>query len=144
MRRMEAAHIRHVKTVNGHLDYPVYCLSFDKTGQYFITGADDHLAKIWGWATGRLQLSLRGHCNVISDISVSCDNTMLATASDDTSIRVWELVTGAPVVVLQGHEAVVNLVSFHPCHNVLISVGDDGMCILWDLTDRAHLMVDEV
>ena len=37
----------HYVTVNCHLDCPVYCLRFDRTGQYFVTGADDNLVKLF-------------------------------------------------------------------------------------------------
>ncbi len=34
-------------TINAHLSYPVYCLRFDRTGRYFISGADDYLVKVF-------------------------------------------------------------------------------------------------
>jgi hypothetical protein len=37
----------HAATINTHLAYPIYCLRFDKTGRYFITGADDYLVRVF-------------------------------------------------------------------------------------------------
>lgn len=36
----------HLATKSGHLTWPVYCLRYDRTGQYLMTGADDHLVKV--------------------------------------------------------------------------------------------------
>lgn len=33
--------MRRLKTLNGHLQIPTYCLTYDKTGKFVITGADD-------------------------------------------------------------------------------------------------------
>jgi hypothetical protein len=90
----------HAVTINTHWTYPVYCLRFDRTGRYFITGADDFLAKVFCLGSnvrpaGRvidpasiyrgavLVCTLRGHAGVINDIDVSSDNGFLATASED-------------------------------------------------------------
>lgn len=101
--------LSHAVTINCHLFYPIFSLKFDKTGKYFITGADDHLVKLFHLgvglsATGRgeeglrkfaygannrgvvLVCSLRGHAGVVTDLDVSCDNSMLATASQDGDV----------------------------------------------------------
>jgi hypothetical protein len=46
-------------TLNGHLCEGVYCVKFDRTGQYVITGADDYLVKVWSAVTGRLLHTLK-------------------------------------------------------------------------------------
>ena len=120
--------LSHAATVNTHLSYPVYCLKFDRTGQYFATGADDYLVKVFcvggsiastrsstrpsTFARGPvLVYTLRGHAGVINDIDVSCDNSFLATASEDGDCRVWGLKDGRPVAILRGHVGGANMVS---------------------------------
>ena len=117
--------LSHAVTISSHLNWPMYCLSFDKTGRYFITGADDMLVRVFCHETkqtidstgkGRLGpgqektirgavlvCTLRGHASVINDMAVSSDNCFLATASDDGDCRVWGLKDGAPVAILRGH-----------------------------------------
>ena len=127
----------HSITVNCHLVYPVYCLCFDQTGRYFVTGADDHLVKLfylggaasissctkyissrspWQYDVnprGAVLIStLRGHAGVITDIDISVDNALLATASEDASCRIWGLHDGSPVAVLRGHVGGANMVRF--------------------------------
>ena len=125
----------HVVTINTHLFCPVYCLRFDRTGRYFVTGADDNLVKLFriGMAPKAglrqqqryhsrnpdvsfqrgavLVCTLRGHAGVITDIDVSADNALLATASEDGDVRVWGMTDGCPVAILRGHEGGANMVS---------------------------------
>jgi WD domain, G-beta repeat len=119
----------HAATINTHLSYPVYCLRFDRTGRYFITGADDYLVKVFcfggsvvvkkhglmdpaAYARGAvLVCTLKGHAGVINDIGVSSDNSFLATASEDGDCRVWGLKDGCPVAILRGHTGGANMVS---------------------------------
>ena len=121
----------HAVTINCHLVYPIYCLKFDKTGKYFITGSDDQLVKLFHLGAGPkngerpagkrfsyganmrgavLCCTLRGHAGVVTDIDVSSDNALLATASADGDVRVWGLRDGCPVAILRGHKE-ANMVS---------------------------------
>lgn len=122
----------HFVTVNCHLYCPVYCLRFDRTGQYFVTGADDNLVKLFrlgfpnheeareygGKAMAAIDkrrgavlvCTLRGHASVITDIDISADNTLLATASEDGDVRVWAMTDGCPVAILRGHTGGANMV----------------------------------
>lgn len=113
-------------TINCHLFYPVYCLRFDRTGRYFVTGADDQLVKLFQLgaainsstngsvnanARGAILVStFRGHAGVITDIDVSVDNALLATASEDGDVRIWGLYDGSPVAILRGHTGGANMV----------------------------------
>lgn len=113
----------HAGTINSHLTYPVFCLKFDKTGRYFITGADDYLVKVFCLANSLhrrvdnepvrgavLVCTLKGHAGVINDIQVSTDNCFVATASEDGDVRVWGLYNGCPIAILRGHVGGANMV----------------------------------
>lgn len=128
--------LSHVVTINSHLFCPVYCLRFDRTGRFFVTGADDYLVKLFRIGStvkgssrekqkydsrnaafshqrgAILVCTLRGHAGVITDIGVSADNALLATASEDGDVRVWGMTDGCPVAILRGHEGGANMVSF--------------------------------
>ena len=122
--------LQHQVTINTHLFYPIYCLAVDRTGGYIITGADDHLVKVFtlggytytpsntrtqvqtpGATPGTyhytsprgciLAMTLRGHSDVITDVDVNCNNQLLASASEDGTVRVWGMCTGGCVAVLQ-------------------------------------------
>ncbi|CAM9449414.1 unnamed protein product, partial [Phaeothamnion confervicola] len=134
------ARMGRLATVNGHRDYPVFSVKFDKTGNYVLSGADDYLVKVWSARSGRLLLSLRGHSNVVTDLVVSPDNAVVATAAEDRLVRLWRLRDGHPVAVLAGHTHIVNRVEFDPFEDILVSASDDGTCRLWDLRDRGRFV----
>lgn len=119
----------------GHLS-SVYCVLFDRSGNYIFTGADDLLVKMWSATDGRLLATLRGHSAEITDLAVSPDNGLLAAGSCDKVIRVWCLATLAPVAVLLGHTAMVASLRFCPYpkgeRQFLVSTGNDGCVCFWD------------
>ena len=97
------------KRILGHLS-AVYCVCFDRTGRYILTGADDNLIKIWSASDSRLLATLRGHEKEISDIDINYENTLVASGSCDKSIRIWNLRTIESMTVLQGHASMVTSV----------------------------------
>lgn len=118
----------------GHLS-AVYCVSYDRTGNYIFTGADDALVKIWHAHSGRLLATLRGHASEITDMAVNYENTLLASGSCDKMVRVWCLRTKAPLAILHGHTGAINTLQFSPqCRGdtrVLVSAGADGCVCFW-------------
>ncbi|KIH58511.1 hypothetical protein ANCDUO_11283 [Ancylostoma duodenale] len=65
----------------------VYCVTFDRTGNYVLTGADDNLVKVWDVHQGLLRYTYRGHSAEVADVTVSYCNQMIASGSVDKSIR---------------------------------------------------------
>lgn len=126
--------------IQGHIQ-PIYCALFDRTGTRIITGSDDFLVKIWNADTGWLIHTLRGHTNVIVDIAVNVENTLVAAASLDNTVRVWNLRTAEPIAVLQGpltgrkETKGFTGVTFSPGPlanmRYLVATGVDGMTRLW-------------
>lgn len=72
------------------------------------------MLKVWSSRSGQLLATLRGHSAEVTDISLSPDNTMIASGSLDKSVRVWCAQTSAPVAVLLGHQNHVTSVQFSP------------------------------
>nr|CAD7196832.1 unnamed protein product [Timema douglasi] len=138
----------------GHLS-AVYCLLFDCSGRYIITGADDLLVKIWSAIDGRLMASLRGASAEITDIAINDENTLLAAGSLDKLLRVWNLQTSAPVAVLAAHTGMITSVNFCPLvqENVqyLVTTSTDGSVAFWSYQQmpdstyifQVYLMVGE-
>lgn len=152
--------LSHAITMSCHLIYPVYCLRFDKTGKYFITGADDQIVKVFHLGAGPkkapdgddsmtfsyganvrgavLVCSLRGHAGVVADIDVSSDNSLLATASADGDVRIWGLRDGCPVAILRGHRDGANMVSWSTLSPFrLVTCGENGLARMWDVRKAA-------
>lgn len=124
---------------------PVYCVTYDRTGNRIMTGSDDGLVKVWSSKTGMLLYTLRGHekgdLNPISllipvditDVSVNEQNTLFATGSNDSYVRVWNISNFRPVAVLV-HTQPITCVSFSPCPNssILVTCSLAGEIKIWD------------
>ena len=149
---MIKSRMSHAATINTHLAYPVFCLRFDRTGRYFVTGADDYLVRLFCLGANVrstrtidsstlfrgavLVCTLRGHAGVINDIDVSSDNSFLATASEDGDCRIWGLKDGCPVAILRGHEDGCNMVSWSTLSPYcLVTAGTDGYARSWDVRE---------
>lgn len=119
----------------GHLS-AVYCVLFDRSGKYIITGADDLLVKLWSAIDGRLLITFRGASAEITDIAVNLENTMLAAGSVDHILRVWDLQTAAPVAVLNSHTGMITSVNFCPAPQMkyVVTTSNDGSVAFWQYT----------
>ncbi|CAD7093518.1 unnamed protein product [Hermetia illucens] len=121
----------------GHLS-AVYCVLFDRSGRYIVTGADDLLVKLWSAIDGRLLATFRGASAEITDIAINLDNTLLAAGSLDRILRVWDLQTTAPIAVLPGHTGMITSVNFCPSPRgdlkYLVTTSTDGSVAFWQYT----------
>ncbi|XP_031621174.1 bromodomain and WD repeat-containing protein 3 isoform X2 [Contarinia nasturtii] len=121
----------------GHLS-AVYCVLFDRTGKYIITGADDLLVKVWSAIDGRLLCTFRGASAEITDIAVNLDNTLLAAGSLDHIVRVWDMQTASPVAVLCSHTGRITSVNFCPSpkdyQKYLVTTSTDGSVAFFQYT----------
>lgn len=123
----------------GHLS-AVYCVLFDRTGKYIITGADDLLVKLWSAIDGRLLTTFRGASAEITDIAINLDNTMLAAGSLDRILRIWDMQYGGPIAVLSGHTGMITSVNFCPSPKAdlryLVTTSTDGSVAFWEYSTR--------
>jgi hypothetical protein len=71
----------------------VYGVAFAPDGSFLasVSTAQDLAVRVWDVAAGRVRDFLPGHTERIWCVSVSPDNTRLATASWDGTIKLWDL-----------------------------------------------------
>ncbi|KPJ08970.1 Bromodomain and WD repeat-containing protein 1 [Papilio machaon] len=131
----------------GHLS-AVYCLVFDCTGRYVVTGADDLLVKVWCALDGRLLSTLRGAGAEITDVCVSPDGALLAAGSVERLVRVWCLATGAPRAVLHAHAGTITSVHWsaaaHGDVRWLASTSTDGSVAFWTCASDGQFLSQPV
>ncbi len=148
--------LQHCLTINCHLFYPVYCLKFDKTRRYFITGADDHLAKVFRLG-GYLPLedlpsNIRDdnnhHSNgndQISSTSITSSNRPLQAQdplSGRRSIHSHTNGTGAVLIsTLRGHNSVLTDMDVNVDNMLIATASEDGSVRVWSLRTSAVVAV---
>ena len=119
--------------ISGHL-YPTFCVAFDRTGNYCVTGSDDYLVKIWDIERAQLVKTCKGHKGEIAIIQISPDNSLIASACTKGCIRLWRLHDGVCIKVMFHGTEIINYIMFDQTNCSLASVGDDGKCMVWDLS----------
>lgn len=90
--------------------------------------------------SSQVRLTLRGHSNTVTDVTVSADGKRLATASADTTARVWDAANGNLLLVLQGHRKSVHRVVFSVDSKRLATASDDNTVRIWDTVSGDQLL----
>jgi WD40 repeat protein/transcriptional regulator with XRE-family HTH domain len=81
----------------------------------------------------RVELTLRGHTDVVWSAVFSPDGTRVATASADGTAKIWDATTGEDLLTLKGSDyGIVWDAVFSPDGEVLATAGQDGMVHLWN------------
>jgi WD40 repeat protein len=65
-------------------------------GERIVTGADDHIARVWHVRTSKVT-QLKGHTAPVSAVAVAPDGVRIVTGSDDHTVRLWHATTLAQV-----------------------------------------------
>jgi WD40 repeat protein len=140
--------------VDAHDFMAVYNCAWDQSGRVLFTGGDDGTIKMWSARPLLLQATLRdGFPSVVQEISVSPDNTLIASSYEPSSaaselaeehkqqlvrpVRVWRMQTLEPAAVLAAHTGEIRCTAWDPCFtSCLITASRDGSVRVWDLTGK--------
>ena len=112
--------------------FTVYCVAFSPDGKRLAAGCSEGTVKVWDSATGREELSLRGHASAIMTLAFSEDGRRLATGGMDKTLKLWDAATGQEVQTLRGHTGVVLQLSLSRDGDRLASCGEDGTVRVWE------------
>ena len=119
-------------TINCHLGYPVYCINFDKTGRFVVTGSDDFLARIFKLADN----STRGCGGNNSSSSNGGHNNNNNNSNNNNVLR------GAILVcTLRGHNSVVADIAISEDNSMIATASDDGDVRIWGMNDGSPIAV---
>ncbi|ROL62119.1 VWA domain-containing protein, partial [Bacteroidetes/Chlorobi group bacterium ChocPot_Mid] len=93
---------------------------FTHNGKNLISTGGREL-KIWDLIKGKIADSLKSHTNTINKVSLSPDNTMIASTGDDGSIRLWDFKSGWNLKIIDGKSKWMQSVAFSNDNKYLIS-----------------------
>ncbi|MGE0400919.1 MAG: WD40 repeat domain-containing protein, partial [Kofleriaceae bacterium] len=119
-------------------------LAMSNDGARIAGAMADRSIRIWDANTGKQLSLLRGHSDLVMDVSFSPDGNLLASASYDRTIRVWQL-GGAPLRsrVIRGHGGAVDRVLWRDAKH-LVSGSRDGTLRVWDVPSLELPSVQEL
>jgi WD40 repeat protein/transcriptional regulator with XRE-family HTH domain len=80
----------------------------------------------------RVELTLRGHADVVWSAVFSSDGTRVATASADGTAKIWDASTGKELLTITTNGTVWHA-AFSPDGKILATAGRDGIANLWDV-----------
>jgi WD40 repeat protein len=107
--------------------------TFSPDGQRVVTSSNDHTARIWDAATGKLLATLEGHGDGLRSAAFSPDGQRVVTGSADHTARLWDATTGKLLATIEGHTDVVHVTAFSPDGRHLLTASPDGTARIWDV-----------
>ncbi|KAE8749919.1 hypothetical protein FOCC_FOCC003388 [Frankliniella occidentalis] len=136
------------RVISGHLGW-VRCVAVEPGNEWFATGSNDRVIKIWDLASGRLKVSLtghisnvrglavirhyHGHLSAVYSLALHPTIDVLITAGRDYTARVWDMRTKANVHTLVGHSNTIASVISQVAEPQVVTGSHDCTIRLWDL-----------
>jgi WD40 repeat protein/tRNA A-37 threonylcarbamoyl transferase component Bud32 len=136
-----------VFTLTGH-ELGVRSVTFSPDGHRIATGSEDHTARVWDAATGRV-LHVLEHTNAVSSVAFSPDGRRIVTGIREWGrpgrkpgeAKVWDAVTGQELFVLEGHTSALLSVVFSPDGKRIVTASADQTTRVWDAATGQELLV---
>lgn len=126
------------RVISGHTGW-VRCLAVEPGNQWFCTGSNDRIIKIWDLASGKLKLSLTGHISGVRGLAVSPRQPYLFSCGEDKQVKCWDLEYNKVIRHYHGHLSGVYAISLHPTIDVLVTGGRDATGRVWDMRTKASI-----
>ncbi|XP_076355269.1 transport and golgi organization 4 [Tachypleus tridentatus] len=126
------------RVISGHLGW-VRCIAVEPGNEWFCTGSNDRIIKIWDLASGKLKLSLTGHISGVRGLAVSPRQPYLFSCGEDKQVKCWDLEYNKVIRHYHGHLSGVYALALHPTIDVLITGGRDSVARIWDMRTKANI-----
>lgn len=107
-----------------------------------VSGGDDFRLIIWDLNAATKLRQLEGHKGKILSLTVSADQSLIASASWDGRVGLWEAGTGELRAWVTGHKSGVNDVAFNSDASILYTASMDGTVRSWHVADGSPRRVE--
>lgn len=105
--------------------HPVYGL--------VLSASEDSTIKVWDYETGDFERTLKGHTDLVQDISFDHTGKLLASCSADMRIKLWDFDSYACIRTMCGHDHNVSSVCFLPSGDHLVTSSRDKTIKMWEV-----------
>merc|ERR1712228_142547 len=121
--------------------FPVTAVTLGHGGHELYTGCLDGKVRVFDLRRpDAMRMSLTGHQDLITGISLSGDGNFLLSNAMDNTLRcwdnfvyVWDAHTRRILYKLPGHSGSINEVHFHPTQPIISSCGNDKQIFLGEI-----------
>ncbi|OAX35336.1 WD40 repeat-like protein [Rhizopogon vinicolor AM-OR11-026] len=113
----------------------VRCLAWTSDGKKLISGKRSGSIKIFDTTTWEEIATLKGHRELVTAITLSSNNRLLASASWDNTVRLWDLDKNISVCLPFQHENDVNCAAFSADGTRLVTGCDNNNAYVWNIDD---------
>lgn len=119
-----------------NLDSYVRAVCFSPDGNWLITGAEDHVVKVWDVRSRTVKHRLMGHETDIYSVDASPDSRFIISGSGDKRAKLWNLETGGLMSTLGGEYGPtdgITSVSVSPTSQYVAAGSLDKAVRVWDV-----------
>lgn len=111
----------------------VYAARFSPDARRIALACGDGLVRIYDPRSGDLLLALKGHTELVNDVSFSSDGLRLLTASNDNTARMWDAQSGKLLGQPLVHASWVKSAVFAPDGRRVLTACLDRTARVWDV-----------
>jgi WD40 repeat protein len=112
---------------------PVLCAALSRTGNFIVTGGEDHLIRLWRSADGYPVRFYKGHTGPVTGVAISGSGLRILSGGEDATVRLWDVAGKRPLHTFVFHLDKVRSVSISEDGRFGLSGSDDGTVRLWRL-----------
>uniref|UniRef100_A0A7S1XH44 Transcriptional repressor Tup1 N-terminal domain-containing protein n=1 Tax=Compsopogon caeruleus TaxID=31354 RepID=A0A7S1XH44_9RHOD len=118
-------------------DSYVRAVCFSPDGKWLITGAEDHVVKVWDVRNRTVKYHLQGHDADIYSVDASQDSSFIISGSGDKKAKIWSLQNGKLLTTLGGGDFGptdgITSVSVSPTSHHVAAGSLDKIVRVWDV-----------
>lgn len=117
-------------------DSYVRAVCFSPNGNWLVTGAEDHVVKVWDVRLRKVEHVLAGHGTDIYSVDVSANSEFIISGSGDKKAKLWSLETGKLKRTLGGENGPtdgITSVSVSPTSQHVAAGSLDKIVRVWDV-----------
>jgi dipeptidyl aminopeptidase/acylaminoacyl peptidase len=117
----------------------IWSAAFSGDGRRLVTGSLGLTATVWDAASGKAQLTLKGHTLHIFSAAFSPDGHRIVTGSADQTAKLWDAATGKELLTFRGHRGSIFSVAFSPDGQRIVTASRDHTIKVWEAASKEQV-----
>jgi WD40 repeat protein/tetratricopeptide (TPR) repeat protein len=106
-------------------------VAYSRDGTFFLTGSEDHTARLWDAVTGEPRSPSLRHGGRVHAVAICPDGKTFLTGSGDGTAQEWRSATGEKKGPALEHKGAVLAVAYSPDGGTILTGSEDGTARLW-------------